>query len=52
MIGANIDDGAADWARRRAHAAWDELIDTLTDLRVPVDDTETPRATAHRVTSG
>ena len=32
-----------------AHAAWDELLDTLTDLRLPVDDAETPRATAARV---
>jgi hypothetical protein len=32
-----------------AHAAWDELLDTLTDLRAPVDGAETPRATAARI---
>ncbi|GAA2046177.1 DUF3488 and transglutaminase-like domain-containing protein [Polymorphospora rubra] len=36
-------------ARADAHAAWDELIDTLVDYRVPVDPTETPRATADRL---
>jgi hypothetical protein len=36
-------------ARRDAHAAWDELIDTLVDFRLPVDAAETPRATAERV---
>ncbi|SDZ07412.1 Transglutaminase-like enzyme, putative cysteine protease [Micromonospora pattaloongensis] len=39
----------ADRARSDAHAAWDELIDTLVDYRVPVDPTETPRATADRL---
>ncbi|MEV1287965.1 DUF3488 and transglutaminase-like domain-containing protein [Micromonospora sp. NPDC049679] len=39
----------ADRARSDAHAAWDELIDTLVDFRVPVDPTETPRATADRL---
>ncbi|SCL16102.1 Transglutaminase-like superfamily protein [Micromonospora nigra] len=38
-----------DRARADAHAAWDELIDTLVDYRVPVDRTETPRATADRL---
>ncbi|WFE47255.1 DUF3488 and transglutaminase-like domain-containing protein [Verrucosispora sp. WMMD1129] len=38
-----------DRARADAHAAWDELIDTLVDYRVGVDRTETPRATAERV---
>ena len=32
-----------------AHAAWDELIDTMIDFRVPVDPTETPRITAERL---
>ena len=32
-----------------AHAAWDEVLDTMTDLRTPVADAETPRATAARV---
>jgi transglutaminase-like putative cysteine protease len=35
--------------RRRAHAAWDELIDTLIDYRVLVDPAETPRSTAERL---
>ncbi|WP_229073746.1 DUF3488 and transglutaminase-like domain-containing protein [Actinoplanes sp. DH11] len=36
-------------AREDAHAAWDELIDTMVDFRVPVDPTETPRVTAQRL---
>lgn len=36
-------------ARDHAHAAWSELIDTMVDLRVPVDRSETPRATALRL---
>ncbi|SCL37512.1 Transglutaminase-like superfamily protein [Micromonospora rhizosphaerae] len=40
---------AADRARADAHAAWDELLDTLIDFRVRVDRTETPRATAARL---
>ncbi|GIJ49895.1 transglutaminase [Virgisporangium aliadipatigenens] len=36
-------------SRREAHAAWDELIDTMIDYRVPVDATETPRVTAARL---
>ncbi|MGK5672285.1 transglutaminase TgpA family protein [Micromonospora sp. URMC 106] len=39
----------ADRARADAHAAWDELLDTLVDYRVRVDRTETPRATADRL---
>jgi transglutaminase-like putative cysteine protease len=39
----------AERARRDAHAAWDELIDTLVDLRMDVDPAETPRATAERI---
>jgi transglutaminase-like putative cysteine protease len=35
--------------RENAHAAWDELIDTMVDYRVPIDPTETPRATAERL---
>jgi len=38
-------------AREDAHAAWDELIDTMIDFRVPVDPTETPRITAQRLIS-
>jgi len=40
---------AARRVRADAHAAWDELVDTLVDYRVPIDPTETPRATAERV---
>jgi transglutaminase-like putative cysteine protease len=36
-------------AREDAHAAWDELIDTMIDYRIPVDPTETPRHTAKRL---
>ena len=36
-------------ARADAHAAWDELLDTMVDFRVPIDPTETPRVTAHRL---
>ena len=38
--------------RADAHAAWDELIDTMVDYRVPIDPTETPRATAERLVRG
>jgi transglutaminase-like putative cysteine protease len=36
-------------SRRAAHAAWDELMDTLVDFGMPVDEAETPRATAERL---
>jgi transglutaminase-like putative cysteine protease len=36
-------------ARADAHAAWDELIDTMIDYRVPVNPAETPRTTAERL---
>jgi transglutaminase-like putative cysteine protease len=36
-------------AREDAHAAWDELVDTMLDYRVPIDPTETPRHTAERL---
>ncbi|MFF5292437.1 transglutaminase TgpA family protein [Paractinoplanes globisporus] len=36
-------------ARHDAHAAWDELLDTMIDFRIPVDPTETPRVTAQRL---
>ncbi|MPZ28604.1 MAG: transglutaminase domain-containing protein [Micromonosporaceae bacterium] len=36
-------------ARHRAHAVWDELLDTLIDFRVPLNPAETPRVTAERV---
>jgi transglutaminase-like putative cysteine protease len=38
-------------ARRDAHAAWDELIDTMIDYRVEIDPAETPRLTADRLVS-
>ncbi|MFD2763213.1 transglutaminase TgpA family protein [Micromonospora eburnea] len=38
-----------DRARADAHAAWDELLDTLVDFQVRVDGTETPRTTAERL---
>ncbi|GAA3198087.1 DUF3488 and DUF4129 domain-containing transglutaminase family protein [Dactylosporangium siamense] len=38
-----------DAARSHAHHAWDELIDTMLDYRLPVRDTETPRATVERL---
>ncbi len=36
-------------ARLDAHAAWEELIDTLVDFRLLVDLAETPRTTADRL---
>ncbi|GAA0517936.1 transglutaminase [Paractinoplanes deccanensis] len=36
-------------ARQDAHAAWDELLDTMVDFRVPLDPSETPRVTAQRL---
>ncbi|MGK5684600.1 transglutaminaseTgpA domain-containing protein [Actinoplanes sp. URMC 104] len=36
-------------ARADAHAAWDELMDTMVDFRIPIDPTETPRVTAQRL---
>jgi transglutaminase-like putative cysteine protease len=40
---------AAVTARADAHAAWEELLDTMVDYRLTVDPTETPRATAERL---
>lgn len=42
-----VDDGAM--ARREAHAAWDELMDTMVDYRIAIDPAETPRTTAERL---
>ena len=42
-------DGQAQRARAHAHAAWDELIDTLIDFGVGVDPSETPRAMVQRL---
>ncbi|HEX6684847.1 MAG TPA: DUF3488 and transglutaminase-like domain-containing protein [Candidatus Limnocylindrales bacterium] len=36
-------------ARREAHAAWDELLDTMIDYRIAIDPAETPRTTAERL---
>ncbi|BCY06608.1 DUF3488 and transglutaminase-like domain-containing protein [Actinoplanes sp. L3-i22] len=36
-------------AREDAHAAWDELVDTMVDFQITVDPTETPRLTAQRL---
>jgi len=36
-------------AKRDAHAAWDELVDTMIDYRVEIDPAETPRLTADRL---
>jgi transglutaminase-like putative cysteine protease len=36
-------------SREDAHAAWDELVDTMIDYQVLVDPTETPRHTARRL---
>ncbi|WP_250030462.1 transglutaminase TgpA family protein [Paractinoplanes maris] len=36
-------------ARADAHAAWDELMDTMVDFRIPIDPSETPRVTARRL---
>lgn len=43
------DVAAAGRAREDAHAAWAELLDTMIDYGVPIDPTETPRATADRL---
>jgi transglutaminase-like putative cysteine protease len=36
-------------AREDAHAAWDELLDTMVDFRVPIDPAETPRIMTQRL---
>jgi transglutaminase-like putative cysteine protease len=36
-------------ARRDAHSAWAELLDTMVDFGVPLDPSETPRGTAERL---
>nr|WP_205864030.1 DUF3488 and transglutaminase-like domain-containing protein [Planosporangium mesophilum] len=46
------DESAIDVARVRAHAAWDELIDTMIDHRLPVDPAASPRTTAERLITG
>ncbi|MGI5216005.1 transglutaminase TgpA family protein [Plantactinospora sp. CA-290183] len=44
-----VSDTELERIRADAHAAWDELIDTMVDFRIPVDPAETPRATAERL---
>jgi transglutaminase-like putative cysteine protease len=46
---ATVGPSSAELARAHAHASWDELIDTLVDLRVGTDPSETPRATVQRL---
>ncbi|MFI5914977.1 DUF3488 and DUF4129 domain-containing transglutaminase family protein [Dactylosporangium sp. NPDC051541] len=43
------DEGTLLAAKQDAHRAWDELVDTMVDYRVPVDEAETPRATVERL---
>jgi hypothetical protein len=43
------DEVALDAARRQAHGAWDELVDTMVDYRIELDESETPRTTAERL---
>jgi hypothetical protein len=43
------DPAAIKVAQRDAHAAWSELIDTMVDYGVLIDDSETPRATSGRL---
>lgn len=45
------DPADAPLARRDAHAAWAELLDTMIDYEIPVDEAETPRATAERLSA-
>ncbi|MFG2042618.1 transglutaminaseTgpA domain-containing protein [Dactylosporangium sp. NPDC048998] len=49
MVVVPNDDRSIVAARADAHRAWDELIDTMIDYRVPIDDAETPRATVDRL---
>ncbi len=44
-----LDATAIATARRDAHNAWAELLDTMVDFDVVVDSAETPRATADRL---
>lgn len=48
-VTVDVDVASAGRAREDAHAAWAELLDTMVDYRVPIDLTETPRATADRL---
>jgi hypothetical protein len=44
-----VGEGDIGQARHLAHEAWDELMDTMIDFRVPADPAETPRAIARRL---
>jgi transglutaminase-like putative cysteine protease len=46
------DDSGINLARARAHAAWDELVDTMVDHRLPVDVAATPRTVSERLVTG
>src|SRR5262249_54997714 len=43
------DDNVYETARANAHQAWDELLGTMTDYRVEIDEAETPRRTGVRL---
>ncbi|MEV8516650.1 DUF3488 and transglutaminase-like domain-containing protein [Dactylosporangium sp. NPDC051484] len=49
MVVVPSDERSSVAARADAHRAWDELIDTMIDYRVPIVDAETPRATIDRL---
>lgn len=49
VLGAVTVTGTGSPERTQAHAAWDELIDTMVDFRIPLDPAETPRVTAARL---
>jgi ribosomal protein L16/L10AE len=38
-----------DAARRQAHAVWDELLDTMVDHQLPVDESASPRTVAEQL---
>jgi transglutaminase-like putative cysteine protease len=44
-----VDAAAIDQARRDAHEAWAEVLDSMIDFTIPVDPSETPRATGERI---
>jgi transglutaminase-like putative cysteine protease len=44
-----VDAAAIEQARQDAHQAWAELLDSMIDFAIPVDQSETPRATGERL---
>jgi transglutaminase-like putative cysteine protease len=44
-----VDVADPEGARRKAHVAWDELVDTMIDYRIAIDPAETPRTMAERL---